>query len=218
MTSAISKRKYESPRQVARQTKILATAREMLEEGGYDGLTMRGLAREAGVAQGTLYNLYGSKDDLIIAALDDLMTNLAAETIRRSGHAGIDSILTSCTVTGRNIQRAPAYAEAMTRIIFSIQRDSPLVDLLFARAYPGIRHNLRAARDAGEMREGVDIDIIAKHLTGADWSVIILWMMGMLPLEDMIKERMRSVILVLLGVTCEPRTSQLRQALEDLDA
>jgi len=37
----------------------------MLVEGGYDGLTTRGLAEAAGVTVPTIYNLIGSKDDVL---------------------------------------------------------------------------------------------------------------------------------------------------------
>ena len=53
------RKKYESSRQLERQSHILATAREMISELGYAGTTMRSLAERAGVVPATLYNLYG---------------------------------------------------------------------------------------------------------------------------------------------------------------
>ncbi len=216
MSEANNKRKYESPRQIARQSKILAVARDMLDSGGYDGLTMRGLAKEAGVAQGTLYNLYGSKDDLIMAAVDDLLTALNRETRRRTPEPGLEALLTNAVVTGENIVRRPAYAEAMTRIVMSIEPESPLVDLVFARAYPATKESLDAAKKTGEIREDVDTDSIAKHIAGNSWTVILLWIMGMISLDQIVTERTRSMLLTLISVATEPKRTELEQRLAAL--
>ena len=45
--------------------RILADARQTLTDEGYRALSMRGLARRAGVAPGTLYNYFSSKDELV---------------------------------------------------------------------------------------------------------------------------------------------------------
>ena len=44
--------------------KALAAAREVLTAGGYKALTMRGVAERCGVAVGSLYNLFSSKEYL----------------------------------------------------------------------------------------------------------------------------------------------------------
>ena len=48
-----------------RRQRILFEARRVLTHDGYEALTTRGLAKAAGVTQPTLYNLIGSKDDIL---------------------------------------------------------------------------------------------------------------------------------------------------------
>ncbi len=216
MSEANIKRKYESPRQVARQTKILATAREMLDEGGYEGLTMRGLAQRAGVAQGTLYNLYGSKDDLIFEAVDDLLAGLAEHIRNRAPSPGIDAILVHSEMSAQSIRSQPAYAEAMTRIVMGIQQDSPMVDVVFARFVPALLENLTAADREGELEQGLDLEAIAKHMTGNAWSVTLLWIMGLIDMDEFEKERERNTLLTLVGITTGNRRAQLRERLNRL--
>ena len=98
------KRIYDSPRQIARREAILKCARESLSKHGYEGLTMRGLAEEVGVATSTLYNLYGNKDDLLLAAVDDLLVELA-DSARSAEMEGIDAILMMNEVTTAQIQK-----------------------------------------------------------------------------------------------------------------
>jgi len=49
--------------------KILGHALELLTVHGFEGMSMRGIARKMGVVIGTLYGYYKSKDDLYLAIL-----------------------------------------------------------------------------------------------------------------------------------------------------
>lgn len=49
--------------------KILEHALELLVQHGFEGMSMRGVARKMGVVIGTLYGYYQSKDDLYLAIL-----------------------------------------------------------------------------------------------------------------------------------------------------
>src|SRR5579875_1949448 len=55
-------------RQLERRTRILETAIQLASEGGYDAVQMRDVAGQAGVALGTLYRYFSSKDQLLAAA------------------------------------------------------------------------------------------------------------------------------------------------------
>src|SRR5688500_16786813 len=53
-----------------RRTRILEAARTLVTKHGYDGLTMRDLAAAARVSVPTLYNLFGSKDAILVTELE----------------------------------------------------------------------------------------------------------------------------------------------------
>lgn len=50
-----------------KELEILRSATRVLAAGGFDGLTMDMVAKEAGVAKGTLFLYYRNKEDLILA-------------------------------------------------------------------------------------------------------------------------------------------------------
>src|SRR3954453_1405157 len=54
----------------ARRDKILDVAIELAEEGGFDNVRQRDVAAHAGVALGTLYKSFRSKEDILCAALE----------------------------------------------------------------------------------------------------------------------------------------------------
>ena len=56
--------------------RIVATAVEFAEEGGLDNVRLREVAAASGVALGTLYRHFRSKEDLLLAALEMEMESL----------------------------------------------------------------------------------------------------------------------------------------------
>jgi AcrR family transcriptional regulator len=59
-----------------RTREILAAARQLLEQRGLEALTMEEIAAAAGVAKGTLYLYFLSKDDLILALITQVGENI----------------------------------------------------------------------------------------------------------------------------------------------
>ena len=67
-----------------RRSQLLSIARRRFEEDGFAGTSVSKIVREAGVAQGTFYLYFQSKESLFLELLDDLMEEL------RSGIKGVD--------------------------------------------------------------------------------------------------------------------------------
>ena len=57
---------------------IASATFKLVEEAGLSGLTMAAIAREAGLATGTLYVYFKSKDDLLVALYEQAKTDIAA--------------------------------------------------------------------------------------------------------------------------------------------
>ena len=51
--------------------RLLAAARELIDEGGAEGLTMDRLAERAGVGKGTVFRRFGSRAGLMLTLLND---------------------------------------------------------------------------------------------------------------------------------------------------
>ena len=66
--------------ETVRQEQILAAARKVFREKGYDGTTIADMVKEAGVAQGTFYLYFSSKRDAFLA-LSQQLDETAARTV-----------------------------------------------------------------------------------------------------------------------------------------
>lgn len=64
---------------------ILSTTRTVLQRDGYDALTIRSIASEAGLATGTIYNYYKAKDELVYAVIMEDWERVLAEMDAVSG-------------------------------------------------------------------------------------------------------------------------------------
>ena len=80
----------------ARRQRILDSARTLLKESGPEGLSMRKLARGAGLSVTTLYNLLGSREEILQALIRDSVQRLdepapdartARDPLRRAARA-----------------------------------------------------------------------------------------------------------------------------------
>ncbi len=198
---------YSSPRQIERQQRILATARQEISRLGYEGLTMRGLADASGVALKTLYNLYSSKDELLFAAVGGLLQDLQALPEVTSTEAGLPRGLAYTRVLGETIEREPAYADAMARALFQSASANRLVDILLRDSVDLIADELMEAERRGELLAGTDIDTTAQRLIAARWGAVLLWQKGLLPLDAVATELLAGQIALLQGV-CQPARRQ----------
>ncbi|MGM0563899.1 MAG: helix-turn-helix domain-containing protein [Pseudomonadota bacterium] len=65
--------------QAEKRAELIAAARELFLEEGYDATPMNRIARQAGVTPNTIYWYFKDKDQLLLAVLDELLQeNLAA--------------------------------------------------------------------------------------------------------------------------------------------
>lgn len=59
-----------------KRQEIVAAARRLFVDDGYDATSMNRLAKEAGVAANTIYWYFGDKDDVLVAVVTAVMTDM----------------------------------------------------------------------------------------------------------------------------------------------
>ncbi len=75
----VGRGKPDANRSADRRARIVAAARRLLAEEGYDRVTMKQVAREAGVAQGLIHYYFSGKDDLLLAVLRETLEGYVRE-------------------------------------------------------------------------------------------------------------------------------------------
>src|SRR5262245_446174 len=81
--------------------RILEAAQRLFAGHGFDATTTRDIAREAGIATGTLFNYFATKEDILACQAGDALDRARDEIERRSGEAGsLDEALFACVAAG----------------------------------------------------------------------------------------------------------------------
>ena len=73
--------------------KELKRAEELIELGEYDNFSIRSIAKDCGIAVGTLYNYFKSKDELLVAVIDEHWCKMIGEVDERCDNS---KTLTDC--------------------------------------------------------------------------------------------------------------------------
>lgn len=104
-----------------RSRRIVESALELAEQGGFEAVRLRDVAAHAGVALGTLYRRFRSKEDLLVAALDREMSGLERRVFRRlpPGETVLDRVTGLFTLITRNFCRKPNLARALLKALVS---------------------------------------------------------------------------------------------------
>lgn len=190
-----------------REQDILAVVREELTQAGYDGVTMQRLADRIGVVKKTLYNRYGSKDGLLLAAIAEVIDGYRAEAF--GTEPGIPAIIAVNGGGVRQLLATPEYAQAMARAVLQADPEHPLVALLLADAIADQVHHLEIAARKEELLPGVDLRPLAEQLTAHTWGLVLLWSKGLLPLTQYEHVARTGLLTQLLAVTRGPRHDEL---------
>lgn len=163
-----------TPKQEDRRHRILTATREMVADHGYDGMVMSQVADRAGVSPTTLYNLYNTKDELLLEALRDMVV----ENYQKLGveaHGPGWKYLVRVGQNGAWLRRSvPAYGEAITNALIRATPNDALVELLMRTVRADFRNSLAAMRDRDELLDSVNIDHVATLMMGNYWSTFIL--------------------------------------------
>jgi AcrR family transcriptional regulator len=197
-----------SPGQQQRREQILDAARALMRDKGDSGFSMRSLAERAGVSIATPYNLFGSKQGILLAVLDadlaDYQRELAA---MRADEIGVlfQAIALLTTALGRE---PDFYRNAMSAVL----RDGPELRLMVnVPRYLAWKRMLRQATEAGLLAADVDPDAFAITSSQSIGANVLEWAHGRLTLEEMDARNQYALALALLAIATERSRGDLQQ-------
>src|SRR5947209_15516049 len=149
--------------------RLLSAAQALIEEGGYGAASVAAIAERAGVAAGTLYRHFESKEELFVevfrAVCDrELRAMHAAADEMPEGRAHVEVLVTVLATFARRALRRPRLAWALIA-----EPVDPLVDaerLAYRARYRALAaQTLRAGIAGGELPEQ-DVNFTAAALVG----------------------------------------------------
>ncbi len=137
-----------------RRRELLATAMKLFANKGYDNVSVREVAREAGVTPGLAYHYFDSKQSLFAAAIEDYAQRCATVFIEifDDTHLTLDEKITRAIQTASNHDSFP-YAS-----LFHAEGSSTLHDRLSLGLAEAVRSHLKAAIELDALQRNAPID------------------------------------------------------------
>ena len=145
--------------------RLLTAARELIEEGGYGSAPVIAIARRAGLAAGTLYRHFGSKEELFVEVFRSVCDR-EVEAMRSAANGGshVERLEVVFATFAERALRRPRLAWALLA-----EPVDPLVDaerLAYRERYAAlVAEVLRAAIEAAELPEQ-NVELTAAALVG----------------------------------------------------
>ncbi|MGC2276832.1 MAG: TetR/AcrR family transcriptional regulator [Candidatus Binatus sp.] len=178
-----------------RERRILAAARRLFDRKGYDGTSMENVAARAGLAVGTLYNYFPSKEELLFA-----ISRADTEPLLRIGEAILadppdDPAEAIGALTEVMVQGITAGERRLWRELFvaSIAAPDTLGARLFAldlRLIAQLTTMIERLKGRGAIDAGVD----ASRAAGLFYGICLTWSIAFATRDDLTIETMRAEI------------------------
>jgi AcrR family transcriptional regulator len=163
-----------SEQQAERRARVVTAAMALAAKGGYDAVQMRAVSQEADVALGTIYRYFASKDQLLLAGLHQLATDMAEQLEidppkGQSAHERVGEVFRrSCAL----LEAEPLMAHAM---VTALSTSDPSVADHSHGVQDTLKSMIAASLDGEEIE---DIDGIV-HVLGLVWfASMVAWVGG----------------------------------------
>jgi AcrR family transcriptional regulator len=154
------------PRSTQADEAILGAALELLARNGYRALTMEAVRERSGVGKATLYRRYGSKEELVRAAIVHLNSDIPLPE-------DTGSVAGDFAATAANVLAGAARTGALTlmpRLLSEVVGDPEMHALFHEHLVEPRRRVVRAiverAKGRGEIRTDVDTDVAVDLMVG----------------------------------------------------
>lgn len=198
-----------------RRARILQTARDLIGEVGYQGLTMRHLATRCGVSVPTLYNQFGSKDQLLAAAVQSHFASLLTSSAPESRGIGHEYLISIMQLRAREITRLPGFHRKLLGAFMST-RDTESTEAELRTGLAGeLSKALAEMREQGQLADWADAELLAKHLTGACVASAVAWATGVLDDAELEATMLLTACMLTLGAASgDARDALQREAVK----
>jgi len=165
----------------ARRTQILDAATKVFAEKGFERATIKDVAKTAGIADGTIYNYFKSKSDLLLGILNRLneseqrrddLAQISQGSVREQTRAYIKHRFEVLQTQGFEVMRV-MLSEVLVNPAVGRSYFEQLVQPTFDLAEPFIKQQV----EQGMFRE-MDSALILRFISGSFLGLTLLRLMG----------------------------------------
>jgi AcrR family transcriptional regulator len=187
-----------------RARRIIESTIELAEEGGFEAVRLREVAARAEVAMGTLYRRFHSKEDLLVAALEQETRGMEERVRRRppKGATASERAVSFFVIATRGMMRRPNLSRAMLR---AAAAGEPALARKVGLFHDMMRRMIVGALRGQPVLPGDETMSDRERLLGdvlnQIWFAVMVGWSGGLETQSSINERMRASVELILCET-----------------
>jgi AcrR family transcriptional regulator len=194
-----------------RRGRIVAAARRLIAEQGYEALNMRTLAEAARVSVPTLYNLFGGKHAIVAAEMQDTFASIARELdLARRGDA-LERAAALLQSGLRAVLALPDYYRQLVHLMLTAPDADEQRHRIEDQYIALMAANLRAGQEAGELADWFDAELLARQMFATFMMVILGWAKGDLDDDGLRQVAVYGQGMLLLGVARGDAAARVEQ-------
>ena len=199
-----------------RRERILAAAEELIREGDGAAFSMRALAKRAGVAFVTPFNLFESKAGVLLGLVEKrIEAQVRRLTVREETAGPIDRLFEQAVAGSRAYAADPALYGPVIRAIATA--DGFDHEKLMSRSVALWLLALRDAAEAGLVRTDQDLKRLARSLHLGFRLTLWQWALGGLSADDLEIHCQHAVSVCLLAALTEEGRALVLERVGDLE-
>lgn len=200
-----------------RRARIVEAARDLIRATGDTGLSMRALAERAGVSLATPYNLFGSKQAVMLGVLEADLAQFRAQLDATASADPVQRLFDNIVVATRFYAEDPGFYRALFGGLLGA--GGPELRLLFGPPRHALWvEMLEAAQAAGQIRAEVDARLLARTLEGVFGGALPGWLAGDIDADNLAARIGFGFAAALGGVATERARGELSHRLAGFQA
>ena len=189
-----------------------------MSEVGTDGMTMRDLAAASGVAPGTLYNRFGSKDQVVsMAVLDHFETVIRSRlTDYADAKTPLDKMMAILELIAGDCIRGPTFARALMSTYFKVGSEERILAPLYQALYDSWLPLIEQMHQANLLKPWALPRMLCVEMCDREFGVVMKWAQGDVPDGDFQERSSFAVLLVLQGASQGRQAKAIESRLESI--
>jgi AcrR family transcriptional regulator len=188
-----------------RERRIVEIAERLLRESGGAAFSMRALASSANISLKTAYNLFGSKQGVMLQIFRAEQARFAQELSQAEAEDKLDEVFLRLELATRHFRQNEEFYRYIFNVADAVQEGGPRDPAREVRAT--CHRYLTEAMEAGLIPRDFDLDMLAEHFTDLFSSAVKEWAKGAFPSEHLY-QRMAYGQAVALAAVCTPAAAE----------
>ena len=205
--------KYASPAQAERRKRILRETLKLLASESPSDISMAQIAELSDVSTKTLYNLFKSRNGLLLAAAAQTRADTQSSANVMSAPAGISRILELTRRTMDTFKQSPEFMESAMSIVVGISAEDEAEHHRVGITQQWFHEALLVAESEDQLLPGTDCMQLSQLLAASQWGVTLMWQKGLISLETLRRQAIIKHCLDLMPFCCTETADWLKELL-----